>query len=601
MPGDYDSQSIDNVHKEGLFDSEFDPMVLGLGDEEKARLSRGLTSAGEQLEGKLAGEGGARKRKKKKTRSPDKVSFFAKVVRWIIMLFTGMDRAEFEKKQQLRQIRRKLAHVRPQVYNFNQGTVLPALGYQLYSLYSLVSSFAPVFERIFEISSGSDSVDFELFYIRAASRNSSVSGMSSFSAGAISEAAESEDELAVRKRMENAVHAFLASFDEEEKDYLNKVYNEIQCFRDIMHFPFVRLLRQFGWDPDSGEQKPAFREVEGGVVIEPLKELEKLLLSVNLRLMPAVLDLGVEFFRSEMMSGMEPAEGEMKNAIFEKIRSEEYRSFSTSVSRLLKENKLTLLAAYQDKNPGYEVHIHPRSRHFFAEFSRVLSSSVSDAVSAVYKQRKRQEVNKKLCTLFGSEDLHNGYLYSEATNRILKKFEIPVFLYTVSLILAVRFFKDKYFHHHKRLVNKLLVNGSFRNSLTRRMLADEFYRIDELNEKLAEFVSFVDPKTDKGVQLGNMVNNYNGDGPSKKALSNRIAEINHAAHGVLKQVHSTMHNLQIAVSQVVKDIRSRSPETIDNLSKISGANNTKFIKDLVEMDTELELFCELFSRTFETS
>ena len=425
--------------------------------------------------------------------------------------------------------------------------------------------------------------------------------LENFSGSAISEMATTEDELTVRKRMENEIHSFLVSFDEEEKDHLSKVYNEIQSFRDIMGFHFVRILQQFGWDPESGEQKPSFRPIDGTLLITPLKELEKLLLTINLRLLPEVLDLALDFFESEIMSGIDPGEAEYKRASLEKLKQEQYGSFVASITRLLKGNKLTLLAAYLEKNPRYEVHIHPRSRHFFADFSRALSSSVGDLITQVYQQKKRQEIGQKMVKLFDVEDLHNRYIYSEEVNRVLKQHGLPVFLYPLSFILAIRFLKDKYFHHHKRLVNKLLVNGSFRNSLTRRMLADEFYRIDDINTELNGFAAFVDSKTDKGGQINKMINNYGGDSPSKKALSNRIAEINHAAHGILKKVQTAVHNLQIAMSQVVKDLRSRNPETIDNLSKISGGNNARFIKELAEAYSELELFCELIGRTFVTS
>ena len=154
MPEQYDREAIDSAHKEGLFDSEFDPMVLGLQDDEKERLSRELGAAGEQLKEKNKAQSRKRRKKRQNNDTDKEDSFFGKIIRWIVMLFTGVDRAEFEKRQQLRVIRKKLLHIKPLIFNFTHKTVLPSLGFQLYSLYSMISLYAPIFDRIFEITAG---------------------------------------------------------------------------------------------------------------------------------------------------------------------------------------------------------------------------------------------------------------------------------------------------------------------------------------------------------------------------------------------------------------------------------------------------------------
>lgn len=602
MPHDYDKEAIDSARKSGLFDSDFDPMVLELSDDEKRSMAKGLgTAAASLAPGESRGQGRPRRKKKEQGPEQPKPGFLQRFLRWLVMLFTGINQEEYELRARMKQLYRELARVRPQVYNAARKTVLPALAYQIHALYSQISGFSKPFAGIFDLAGSSASIDYHLFFLKHVSYNPAVGGVNDFSEPAIAMRASEEREAAVRKEYENLIHEFLGSFDEEEKRRLDKIYNEVLVFQDLMEFRYTRMLQLFGWDPESAADKPAFAEADGVNIVDGLKELEKLLLSLNLKYLPEVLGMGIAFFRAELMPGMDPAEGEALNAHYAKLEAEHHAPLIAAVSRLLKDRKLTLLISCISRNPDYEAHVFPGSLHFFADLSRDLALEVDRRIKEVYKKKSRNEIDQKLVQLFGSSELHNPYTYSEAINIHLDKFELPLFLYPLALVLSLRFLKDKYYHLHKRTINKLLVNGSFRNSLTRRMLADEFYRIDEISEELQNFTAFVDPRTDKGGQLVNMINNYNGDMPSKKALSNRIAEINHALHGVLKKVQSSIHNLQIALSQICRDIRSPHPETIDNLAQISTPNNKKFIADLTTAENESELFCGILSRVFVTS
>jgi hypothetical protein len=587
--------------KPNIFDDDFDPLVLELSDEEKHKMASGLESARDTIRKNDAAakpdKKPAKVTVKKKAQGP---SFFEKVIKFILTAVFGMTIDEYAARQQLKDLKRDMQAITPHIFNFRTNMVLPVLARQVFSLYKLCVVFKPAFEQIFRGDGTSSHLDLQLFFLHVASKNPKAQEIDIFSEASIARMVDEEKEHAVRKTMDREVKSFLSSFGEQEKKRIDRIYTELMNASDMLDFNFKQFLLYFNphFDP-STELEPEFAEVPGETMIKQLKHLENTLLEINIRFLPIVFNTAREFFEIEIMPSMEPEHARALHSSMEEQSQSKYRNIVNLLTRLLQSNKLTILIRYLSRDFRYEAHILQRRSEFFADFSKNFISTMDSRITKMYAKKTEIENDTKVQQLFGLGAIPDVYVYSDVLNDSLKKQGIALFNNAKALNLTMMFFKEKYYSYMKRMLNKVLVDGDFKNPLTRRMISDEFYKMDDLYADCSSFLLLVDRKHEKGAMLENMINSYKGDLPSKKALSARVLTLNQELHAILSDVVDTAHNIQIALGQISADIKSKHPETIINLDTVAGGNHAKFMQDLASAHRDSELYCTLMGRFFE--
>jgi hypothetical protein len=200
--------------------------------------------------------------------------------------------------------------------------------------------------------------------------------------------------------------------------------------------------------------------------------------------------------------------------------------------------------------------------------------------------------------LFGNFEPFADYFYTLEQNVVLEKMNISTFIYTAAFYVTMRFYSEKYSAYFKRMINKLIVDGSYKDSLARRTLSDEFYHSDEINEKLQKFSEFVHRRKEKGSLLLSSIEKFRGDFASRKALNTRIAAINEGLHAILLDVRQNVESLQSVMARVARDIDSRNPKVIDNLQKMNVGNN-RFLTELRKCAHDYAIFWEIITKVFK--
>lgn len=601
----YDKDALNNASKQKMFDDQFDPMALSLSENEKKKMVKGLQGAAADItqdESKLKPMDRRAKAKKKKTKQ---MGLWEKFLRWVIMFFTGAKKEEYEKKQRIKAVRSDLKHVRPMIYNVNKNLITSQFAMQVFNLLKAINPYSVVFRSIFgegvvqEGEVDESQLDFQLFFLRMISTNDKVILADYFDDSAIKQMVDEDPEPKVRKQIDDIRHRFLAAFDDGEKLYLSKAYAAMKDFNDLLEFNFTSLLGRFNPGFSLEHKKPNFKDVRPEGMMRLIREFEEILVSQNLRIIPQLLDMAYNYFVQDLQSGMDPAMGDKLAKQMQAHSQESYSSLLSAIRQLLADNRITLMIKHLKKNPGYEPQVNTRSTKFFVELSRNLNAVVDERLSRYFQMKKEAIIKERLVKLFGNEDLPGDFVFSEETNRLLNRIKMPQFVHPMPFRLALLFLKEKYFMYMKRTLNRLQLEGSFKDSTVRRMVSDEFYHMDELAQKLDGFTQLVANKSEKGTQLIGMIRKFKNDLPSKRALTERINALNDHLHSILKDLHTTLYNLQLAMDSVYEDIGSKSPQTVENLRQINGPNNGRFIADAKKMHHDLHLFNDIFMQLFE--
>ena len=596
----HNKKAIKNTKKRGAFDDRFDPLSLDLSDKEKKKLINKMSPQKNIIQPPLPEKNNNSQLDNKSKKDEHQLGLFERLLRFFTMLFLGLNNKEYERRHQLSLIKNKLRKIKPAIYNFKRKTVQEALAIRIFNIFDLVFPYKKIFNKIFSDEKLDTQIDFQFFFLKNVSVNPELKKADKFSIDSLFKMVDEEEEQTARKKTSDSIDSFLNSFSDSEITAIDKTFSEMINFHDLLDFNFTSLLRKFNNSYSPFENiKPIFKEAQYEGISKYLQDLESVLLILKLKFIPHILDTAKTYYKSHMMPET-PDDNERSVLLsMEKLSSENYRPLINSISSILANDTITLLIQYIDDNPNYENHIYPRKTNFFAKFSSNLKGSTENRIGSLYRKKAKEEIKESIHLLFEMEKLPDPYVYSENVNPLLLKFELPEFIYPVPLNFCLTFYKIKYFPYIKKTINRLLIDGSFRNSLVQRTISDEFYFLDDIHSEILKFILLVDPNTDKGSSLSSIIRNFKGDLPSKKTLTSRINSLNQKVYPVLKRVKKSFQNLQIGISKVIKDLDRRNPETIDNLKKIGINTHGRFLIDFKKTEHDITLFAAIFSKIFK--
>ena len=599
----YDEESIRKAREKGIFNDSFDPLALGLSEEEKKRMARGFEGAQRDLL-KQAESSGARsgsKRDAREKQSSGKVGFFERVVRFFLMLFTGLSPADYEKKKKIKELRQAIKRLKPQVYNFQTETISAEFARLIHDFVRLIWPYRVVFEEVFGEDDAEQHLDFQLYYVRMMVPTITDEEVYRFTEDGLKEFVRNDRDSMVRKRVDEMADIFLRNIDEETRRRLNRSFADFINTKEMIAYNFFSLLRRFHSGYTVEDENQVFHDIRPDGTGEMLKDLESVLLAVNTKMLPSVLGIAAGYYQERMLQKTDQEAGAATLLHFQKMAESGYRTVTSALSRIVNGQQICLLIRYVTKNLEYETHIYPRGTNFFEEFGKGLSSALEARVSRVLARRKQEEVDARLKEMFETLEPLPDFIYSDATNAILTKLDLPEFIYPTAFYVSMRFYAEKYYQYIKRVLNKLIVDGSFKDSLARRTLADEFYKMDDLSNRLTVFSNSVNMRKEKGSLFQAMLQKFKGDLASKKALGARIAAINQDLHAVLQDIRDCTINLQTVLVRIGHDIDSEKPEILDNLHKIGTSGNARFLGELRRSIRETVLFSDVILKVFKDS
>ncbi|MDR2733966.1 MAG: DUF5312 domain-containing protein [Spirochaetota bacterium] len=581
----------------GVFDDSFDLLALGLSKEEKERLAKKFNATPMHIAGSdTKNEPG--KEVSNFESSPKKVGFFGYIIRVIYMVFTGTSLADYEKTQKLKKIKNELKQIRPPIMNFSTGQICVAFAEQVHDLYRHVWPLRPIFDEIFDDKYEEHSFNFFVFLLVRRISSLDDSYIARFSEAGLREYVEQDSDEVARSRIEELSEAFLRAINEEARREANNFYADMVSFHEILHFNFTNFLRFFSTKYSVELKENAFHDFRPEGTINEFRVLESLILSVNMEYLHDVIALASDYFLLYLQETKDENTASQTKEYLAWVTQNNSHGLRHALAVIVANRQLTLLIRYIMHSNDYEPKIFPHTANIFDDFTKVFKPILKQRTDKVLSRRIQTELSSKITELFGNFEPLPDYFYTLEENVLLEKMNLSSFIYTAAFYVSVRFYTEKYSVYIKRLVNKLIVDGSYKDSLVRRTLSDEFYHSDEITEKLMKFTEFVHRRKEKGSLFLSSLEKFRGDFASRKALNTRIAAINEGLHTVLLDIRQSADNLQNAMGRIARDIDSRKPKVVDNLQKINAGNN-RFLGELKKCAHDYALFWEIIAKVFK--
>ena len=582
-----------------MFENSFDPMALTLSDEEKQRMVKDLSAdkRDESADEPSPARGGV---PRKQTHSTDEDSgFFAYLWRLLHMIFTGTRPSDYELQRKLRALRNEVKRIKPPIMTFSPDQITGEVARQIHVLYQYLAPLVPLFDDTVANSDPEGSFNFQMYYFQQIlpsignefGKFFTEDGLLSFIEGV-------RDDMA-RGRVREKTESYINLVEENDRKQINTLFSDILAIHELIHFKFPIVLRRFSPDYSVDSRTNIFNDVRtDNDVAEDLKALESLLLSVELERLRDVLILVGDYFREYLREKMDEQYVEKITGHLTRIGMKNYSGLGVTLARVVSGGQLTLIVRYITRSRDYTPRVHNRVSNFFDDFTKNIKRVVDVRLERAIVRRRREAIGSDMTALFGGTEPIPGFFYTAETNVILCRMEMSSFIYTEAFYINMRFYTEIFPEHVKRTLDKLIVEGSYIDSLVRRVLSEEFYRSVEITERLIRFSEFINMKTERGSILYGMIQKFKGNAVAKKALAGRIATVNEGLHPILLAIRENAHNLHDALGRVAADVGASQPKVMDNLAKIGTQGNSRFLTELRKSVQDCALLVRLNEETF---
>ena len=527
------------------FDDSFDPLALSISRQEKRNMIKGLGAAVEGIEQGQAAQTDKDTDKKirKKPQQQLKTGFWEKVVRFFVMLFTGVRGEEYLRRKKMKALKRDLKRIRPPVYNFRKNTVMAGVASQLFVLFEYLMPYRTAFNSIFSNEQSQPPLKFQLLFLKSCCNSRSLDKISIFEEENLGGIVANHDEPLVREKVRQALKKYLASFSDEDRKRINHTFVEMLHIYDLLEFDFIAFLEKFNRDFSLHQsQRPVFNDARPTGLVFLLKKLQTVLLMVNSAFIPDVFEAARQFFNSQDVVEGDTEKGTLLS-IMERMSQNGYRSIISGMSKIIQDGRLQLLIRYIDKDFQWAPTLRKRNRDFFRDFARTLAENINKSLDRLFKQKADTSLGKKLFSLLGMKELPSLYIYSEEKNQLLAPAKLPVFQHPKALNLAVPFLSNVYSPKLRPFLNRVIAEGHFPDNELMRTISEDVHTMDAHIQDINSFAAMVTPETDKGMVLEKMISKFKGDGPSKNAITMHINDLNKKLTAILGKLQITINSI----------------------------------------------------------
>ncbi len=195
-----------------------------------------------------------------------------------IEFITGFSSEERVKIRKLKDINKKLKHLKFKFYNNKKDLISDTFLYYIYDLYRLSQNFT----KYINIKTHSKSIKLILFEIFSTDKQKKF--LEKFEKGLINEKIKKgDDKKAVISQIQNDLNEYISSFSKEISNKINVSYNQIEDLSNIITYDWFFLLHKFDSEitESNFNYKPNFEDIEGKYIIDELVVINDYIESID--------------------------------------------------------------------------------------------------------------------------------------------------------------------------------------------------------------------------------------------------------------------------------------------------------------------------------
>ncbi len=586
----YDKEVLNKAKEIGFFERKIDAETLKVDERERERLAEKLrkhiSSTTLSHEVTTHGEVELIEFPSKKSEIANvELTLWDRIILLIMSIFGIISEVEYKKSKAVKLVEQRLKKIKPYLLDFQRKYLSDNFGKLILSLYEqakLIRSIMDQFmnnENIWRgIGVKKSSCEF-LFEKISGIENSSE--YKKISEDFIKKLAEKSSNLktAIRE-LENEIQFLLKEIPKETISRVNSIFNDIIRLREFAYFDFETIVRKFTVSSELKRGSVNFRPVSPQGLITHLKDLETILLSLNIT--PYTVEY-LKVMTEYLETVLAPLPEELKKAK-EKLSVE----FAEVLNRNINKISLTDVITVITNDPTHKPFVIKPNYSLYDEFVNVFRDRNIRLLTVLIEEKNNKLVEKYTKVLFGENpEIKEKGIYSNEVSKIFSKYGLPVFLYTKPITIVEEFLKTTWDTNLKDTINTIIVSGVFSEKSVQKMLSDLYSRVDPIKEKLNSFIKACEQGGEFYILLSRFISK-----PSiltmesnKKLVERKIIIMNSLAFEILSSCRDIFRGMAKIFSYIVDDIYAPFPKLLVNVHKIGGIHNRQML-DNVEKAVE---------------
>ncbi len=636
----HDKESIKKLQKAKGFDTEIDPLVLGIDEEERVHMVKSIEEAetGYTDEKKkfnpMAGFGEGKKKKKKKS-----MSFFSKIIDFFKHLLENLgfgDHSNMSSKE-IKRIKQNISDFGNDFVNFKSKKIDSGFARYIYEIHQVFNQVKTLFEEAYmensEISLGQP-----IFFVRFISNvlsEETKQKLKIFTNEYINKLIENENSpmVVLKTRLQD----FENSISINERANINAYIEPIERILTCYSFNFEKFLRSFiPYNPElhkSNEEEleensneiyevspEKFGEIGIEEIIGELKKINDYLRVLDMANFTeefydnfdnTLTSLQTETETDEEKSMNENDEPKVKLDNSEKqkknikddnkydninINSEDIEEAFNKIKKLNDSDILDGIIRYFSNDASYKGRMVKIRIFIIEKYIELLKEKAVGNFNYLETYKREQKIVNNITKFFGVKTLNNLSRlknYNESVNTELQKRHIDVFRNVKKSILLKNFIEKIYKQDVEAAIKNILVEGDFIDKDAQQDFSESFYKIEQRQKDFEDFEFELSDESEEMLKVKNFLYSAMHDISVKNVARRKIREIDEMCNVIFKDFVVQLNTILNYLEKCINDSKSSRPVFIYNMRNISGANNKIFLNTVYQAYDEINEFLNI--------
>ena len=494
------------------------------------------------------------------------------VIDKIIELITGFSSDERIKIRKLKDINKKLKHLKLKFYNYKNDLIQTPFAQFFYELYRECQNF----NKYINIKVHAKSIKLILFEIFSTTRQKKL--LEEFGSGVVNQKIKKAvDKKKALSEIQNDLSEYINSFSSDIINKINITYNQIEDLSNMITYDWQYLLHKF--DSEISETnfnyKPEFETIEGKYILDELVVINDYIESID-------FDRDWKYL-FEYLKYISQDEGLVKilNKLLQKCKILKNKHYLLYMVRLI----------YKD--PFFKPKIFTSETNIVQDYLNNFKLEVKKSVDSIIKELKRERIIKLLLNIFNKTSIIRLKHYSENMNDFLMKKGVIGFKYVEPLNYLKAFLLDFCKGIIKPRIDFLLIKGTWTTNDQSLEYSSLLMDINKLSDKVLAFDNSCSEDEYYGKSIRQLAFVVAHDQRAKKIMRNTILKVDSEAEKILYESVNLLSDIIKKIKRLIDDKSSKLPKIIINFHKLEWDFPESIQESLIEIYKKLHNFINL--------
>lgn len=605
----YDQYSLDQAKKKGIFnDKVFDPKVLQLSEEEKAKLKKNVSKYQTENQDLKTDESSNQKIAKiaEKKEIQVELNLFEMIYMFFLSIFGAQTVDNYKLHKALRIIEKNLTRHKPAVYNPLNQRITKYFAYKMHDAYLKILTLIKIMDKtinnrdIWDNSEQKNKTGLEIFFEKIMNINSKEVDHKFSYLGINRILSDFESVKLAEDAVLRSVREYLSSIEKSSIETANKIYTNLIYIKNLTDFDFIQFFKRFDTQFNPGVS-PAFSDISGEALLPYLSQLEENILQIdfamdNVLLFKTLSDIGyfLSLLSEPSHDNEKPEDEEEKNhAINEKLENELIVCFD-SLKELLSKNYFTLLLQVIRKDPNYSPSFIHTKYDIFKAYSDTFEQRTDFISKYIIKEKKIKRIEISVKRIFNS--IKWVGIYNIELSMKIEELDVIGFIYCYHIGIINTFLMSFYDEMIKTILNITVTNGLFIEKYFQKTVSDTFYAMEKFEEKIRDFNFDMNSDGLNGKKIINLMAKKDiNPAEFKKNLERNAAYVNTRAKELFEEFFPNFILINDIVTKLYNDIDAKPPKYIRNIRTIGGLKNPKYLNAVMKSHEALNSIKDLIT------